>query len=111
MQHRQRPGMGNFRLRIRNLPPEYARWARRGSADTLQMIIAHTLGIHTHDVETGRGWTSEDGKRAWAFLAVGCEADGAALIQRIGQIRGLELRRSGDTRVNPRCLRGPTSSS
>ena len=82
MQHRQRPGMGNLRLRIRNLPPEYARWARHGSADTLQMIIAHTLGIHTHNVETGRGWTSKDGKHAWAFLAVGSEADGTALIKK-----------------------------
>jgi hypothetical protein len=52
------------------------------------MIIAHTLGIHTHNVETGRGWTSEDGKRAWAFLAVGSEADGTALIKRIGTLLG-----------------------
>ena len=75
------------------------------------MIIAHTLGVHTHDVETGRGWTSEDGERAWAFLAVGCEADGAALIKRIGQIRGLELEAQWRHESEPALLRGPTSSS
>ena len=91
MQHRQRPSMGNFCFRIRNLPPEYARWARRGSADTLQMIIAHTLGIHTHNVETGRGWASKDGRHAWAFLAVGSEPEGTTLIKRIGQIHCMKL--------------------
>ena len=60
-------------------------------ADTLQMIIAHALGIHTTHVETGSGWTSADGKHAWAFLAVGSEAEGTALIKRIGQITRYEF--------------------
>ena len=55
------------------------------------MIIAHTLGIRTTHVETGSGWTSADGRHAWAFLAVGSEAEGTALIARIGHIRGMNL--------------------
>ena len=84
--HQRRPGLGNFRLRIRNLPPDYARWANRGNADTLHIIIADALGIHTTDVETDSGWTSRDGTKAWAFLAVGSHAEGTDLIERIGQI-------------------------
>jgi len=89
--HRRRPGLGNFRLRIRNLPPDYARWAARGSAGTLQRLIANTLGIHTPEVETDRKRTSRDGEKAWAFLAVGSQAEGTALIERIGQISGMNL--------------------
>ena len=55
------------------------------------MIIAHALGIHTTHVETGSWWTSADGENAWAFVAVGSEAEGTALIERIGQIRGMNL--------------------
>jgi hypothetical protein len=49
-------------------------------------------------VETGRGWTSKDGKHAWAFFAVGSEAEGTALINRIGQIHGMILEAHVETR-------------
>ena len=55
------------------------------------MIIASALGIHTTDVETDSGWMSTDGRKAWAFLAVGSHAEGTDLIARIGQIGGMTL--------------------
>ena len=89
--HPQRPGLGNFRLRIRNLPPDYAKWAARGSAGTLRRLIANTLGIHTSEVDTDRKWTSRDGKKAWAFLAVNSHEEGTELIERIGEIGGMKV--------------------
>ena len=86
------PALGNFRLRIGNLPLEFAQWARRGrSAQTLQMLIANTLGIHTFNVETGTGWKSRDGEHTRAFLSVGSREEGTDLIARIGQIGDLGL--------------------
>ena len=65
-------------------PPWYAQWADRESAETLQTLIADTLDTHTSEVETDRRWTSPDGTKAWAFLAVGGREEGTDLIERIG---------------------------
>jgi len=84
MHMQQRPGWGNFRLSIRNLPLWYAQFAL-GSAQTLRTLIADILTIYTYHVATDKKWKSSRDPATWAFLEVGSFEEGAELINIIGR--------------------------
>ncbi len=73
-------------MRVTNQPASYAEHAP-ASCHQLQNLIAETYGVQTNHAHMAKDWLDRDRTRAWAFLEVTRETDGAYLIQNIGGTR------------------------